>query len=224
MKQAFYMLVLSVLMTSCATIVNRPYRYTTIHTTEPSHIISKQDTVLTVGNKGELYLHLSLPAINPLLMKPKNERTKAMVGVGGITVGLDYYHSQKQFIHLGVSGLWGGITFKNDELKAITSEYISFSNNHKNRQFSIGYGLSYARNTWYYSKLSWFWFIPSAESIKKSHDAFGLIFPAYYQVREYFKIGIVYRPTFYRPNTTGKFAYEHLISLDFAVKIRLKKW
>lgn len=43
------------------------------------------------------------------------------------------------------------------------------------------------------------------------------------QRSEDFNIGIVYRPTFYRPDLINKFKYEHLISIDFAWKIRLMK-
>ncbi len=58
----------------------------------------------------------------------------------------------------------------------------------------------------------------------KSHSALGLIFPLYYQFDrlfqfDHFYIGLVYRPTFYRRNTsTDPFEYEHLISFEFGVK------
>jgi hypothetical protein len=305
-KIIFTFWIVSVLMTSCATIVNRPYKYVTVHTTEPGKIIYGQDTINTIdnkvqlkverndkplsivattdsltksinieseysimywanicfncgigmlidmkspkrysypdriyinpadakedysiygqaNNKGELYLHLSLPLINSLLMMPGNEGTKVKAGIGGVTAGLDYYHSKKQFIHADISGLSGGFTLKDSKLESMTSDYISFSNNHKIGRFAIGYGFSFAKNTWneYYLS-SWLLFVPAKIS-EKSHYALGLIFPGYFQLGEYFNIGIVYRPTFYRPDMPGKFVYEHLISIDLALKIRLKK-
>lgn len=57
----------------------------------------------------------------------------------------------------------------------------------------------------------------------KRNLALGFVFPTYFQFGEYFSVGVIYRPTFYRPDLTDKFAYEHLISVDFAWKIRLKK-
>lgn len=294
------------LLTSCATIVNRPYKYVTVHTTEQSKIIYRQDTIKTVdnkahlkverkreslsivaitdslvkpveikyryaimywsnilfnygigmlvdmknskrysypdkvyinsadvanmyykygkaNNKGELYLHLSLPTINPVLMKVESEGIKAKTGVGGVTVGFDYYHSKKQFIHLGISGLFGGFSLRNGNFESLTTEYISFSNNHKITRFSIGYGFSFARNTWEYHKWRWFLIPIPVETITKTHNSFGFIFPAYFQLGEYFNVGVVYMPTFYRPNIPDKFVYEHLISIDLAWKIRLKK-
>ena len=308
-KQAFYILAVSVFLSSCATIVNQPYKYVTVHTTEPSSIIFEHDTINTTdnkahlkvkrknealsfvtttdsltksvrikpessimywaniicpynfglgmlvdrknpkrysypdkiyinptdtkenysiygqaNNKGELYLHLSLqPFINSILMKPKNEGTKVKKWLGGITAGLDYYHSKSQFFHLGYSDISGGLSFGDDQTESVSSKYISFSNNHKIGQFAIGYGLSFVKNTWEEYLLSpWLFFLP-VKINEKNHYALGLMFPGYYQMGENFYLGIVYRPTFYRPNMTNRFVYEHLISIDLALKIRLKK-
>ena len=313
MKQILYILIVPILMSSCATIVNQPYKYVTVHTTEPSTIIYRRDTINTIdnkvhlkverkketlsivaatdsltktiriesrnsfmywanilncgtgmlvdmknpkrysypdkiyinsadkidryylygkaNNKGELYLHLSPPpSICLFQMTPENEGIKVHVGLEKFAVGLDYYHSKNQFIHLGVSKVVSGGDFSLKIYKSelINSDYICLSNNYKIGRFSIGYGLSYAKNTWEYEKWEWghLFFIPvpvTVESAKKNHNAFGLIFPGYFQLGEYFYVGVVYRPTFYRPNVMDKFSYEHLISVDFAWKIRLKK-
>ena len=307
MKQAFYTLAASIFLTSCATIVNLPYKYVTVHTAEPSRIIFEHDTVSTVGNKahlkvkrkneplpiivaadsstklirvepknsvmywsniyfncglgmlvdrknpkrytypdkiyinsaaakssysiygqannkGELYLHISLPLINHFLMKPENEGAKTNVGTGGGTFGLDYYHSEKQFIHLGILGssgvTTGGISSQSWYLETLGTDYISLSNNHKIGRFATGYGLSLARNVWEYGE---FISIIPIEIIKKRYYALGLMFPNYFQIEERFYVGVIYKPTFYRPNMTNKFAYEHLVSIDVAWKIRLKR-
>lgn len=182
------------------------------------------------NNKGELYLHLSLPYINSFRLTPDNEGTKINTGFWGLTIGLDYYHSKNQFVNIGISGVSDffvpvpAAVDIGGEYELMSSRYISISNNHKLRRFTIGYGLSYARNTWdfrYYDRFDPL--PPTREPVKKSSNAFGLIFPTYFQVGEHFHIGVVYRPTFYRPTMIDKFKYEHLISIDFAWKIRLKK-
>jgi hypothetical protein len=182
------------------------------------------------NNKGELYLHLSFPHINSFYLTPENEETKSNTGFWGLTIGLDYYHSKKQFINLGISGVsdffvpFPAAVDISGEYELMSSRYISLSNNHRLRRFTIGYGLSYARNTWdfrYYDRFDPP--PPTREPVKKSNNAFGLIFPTYFQLGEHFNIGVVYRPTFYRLNMTDKFKYEHLISIDFAWKIRIKK-
>lgn len=203
----------------------------------PSKIyINSADTIASYfkygqsNNKGEVYLHLSLPHINSFLLHPKNEPTKTNTGFWGFTIGLDYYHSKNQFLSLGISGVadfFLPIPAPVDisgEYEVMSSRYISLSNNHKLRRFVLGYGISYAQNTWdyrFYDEIDLL--PPKREPVKKSHNALGLIFPAYYQLGQHFNIGVVYRPTFFNFNGANKFQYEHLISIDFSWKIRLKK-
>ncbi len=313
MRLMLYALTVFSLMTSCATIMNQPYKDITIYTTQPSEIILKRDTLETnenkatlkverkketliivaktesitrtfkvepknsfmywsnivcnygtgmfvdrnnpkrytypqkvylnprdtvgkyskygqANNKGELYLHLSLPHINSFHLTPEHEGKKMNTGFWGLTIGMDYFHSKNQFVHLGVTAVSDffvpvpAAVDISGEYELMSSRYISLSNNHKINRFSVGYGFSYARNTWdlrYYDRFDPF--PPTREPVKKSHSAVGLIFPTYFQMGENFNIGVVYRPTFYRPDMTDKFKYEHLISIDFAWKIRLMK-
>ncbi len=182
------------------------------------------------NNKGEVNLHLSLPHINSFRMTPEGEIPKINTGFWGFTIGLDYYHSKNQFINIGISGVsdffvpFPAAIDISGEYELMSSSYISFSNNHRYKRFIIGYGLSYARNTWdlrYYDRFDPP--PPTRNPIKKNHDAFGLILPTYLQLGEYFYLGLIYRPTFYCPALSNQFTYEHLISIDIAWKIRLKK-
>lgn len=243
MKQTLCVLTVLILLTSCATIINQPYKNLTIYTTEPSVIILKQDTIKTTNNKanvrvarkkemlhivvatdsltktvpiepknsflywgnifsnfgigmlvdknnpkryaypqriyinssdtisryfkygqsnnkGELYLHLSLPHINSFRLTPEGETPKVNTGFWGLTVGLDYYHSKNQFVNIGISAVSDffvpipAAVDINGEYELMSSRYISLSNNHRYKRFTIGYGLSYSVNTWdfrYYS-------------------------------------------------------------------------
>ncbi len=308
MKQVLYILIASIFLTSCATIINQSHEVITIYTTQPGKISLKRDTFNTNDNKvylkverkkepieitastdsctktievkpqnsfaywsniicnygigmlvdrknpkrysypqriyinstdtisryyryiqdndkGELHLHISLPHINSFHLNPENEGAKTNTGFWGLTVGLDYYHSKNQFLNVGISGVSDffvpvpAAVDISGEYELMSSGYTSISNNHKLGRFCVGYGLSYTKNTWdfrYYDRFS----PPPAtrEPIKRSHNAFGFIFPIYFQLGKYFNIGAVYRPTFYRPDLTEKFKYEHLISIDFAWK------
>ena len=313
MKQTLFVLIVSILLSSCATIINQPYKNVKVYTTEPSKIIYGQDTIKTINNKanllverkkellsivtmtdsitktieikprnsfmywcnithtfgigllvdmknpkrysyperiyinsadtinkyykygksnnkGELDLHLSLPHFNFFNLTPQGEGMKVGASFWGLTVGLDYYHSKNQFVNLGGSYAFGlsfpipaAVDFFG-ERELMSSWYISLSNNHKLWRFTAGYGLSFGKNIWDFGYYSWEEELPPTKApITKSHYAFGLIFPIYFQLSEHFNIGVVYRPTFYRPNIADKFAYEHLISIDFAWKIRIKK-
>lgn len=313
MRQTFYILIISVLITSCATILNQPYKNVKVHTTEPSRIVHRNNTVETVNNsaniwaerknenlsiiaitdsitktidirprlssafwaniyfnwgigmlvdmnnpkrytfpkniyinstdtinrffrysqsnnKGELHLHFSLPHFNFFRMAPEGETVGNNTSFWGLTVGIDYYHSKNQFVNLGFSYALGfvfpvpaSVRF-DGEVEFGSTKYISLSNNHKIGKITIGYGLSYGRNTWdyaYYTLADHF--TGPSEFVTKSHNLLGFVFPAYFQLGKRFNLGLVYRPTFYRPSLTNKYAYEHLISIDFAWKIRLKK-
>jgi len=171
-------------------------------------------------NKREkIYLHLSQPQFNFLRIMPENEDVKGSRGIFGGSIGLDYHHSYNQFIHFEVSAFSNsGIILPppNDE-DMMSSGGINLSNNHKFGRFSLGYGLSYSEYTW--GKYSWFFVVIPKDT--KSHNAFGLVFPAYFHAAKFLNIGVVYKPTFYRPNISKKFSYEHLVSIDFAWKIRL---
>jgi len=192
--------------------------------------ISKYYSYSQSDNKGEFHLHLSLPHMNTFCLNPKNEDYKVSIGFWGLSIGLDYYHSSNQFINIGVSGVmdfflpFPAAVDLSGEHEAANSLYVSLSNNHKVGRFSIGYGLSFGRNTWsfiYHDRFDPP--PPTRDPVTRSHNVLGLIFPSYFQLGERFNIGVVYRPTFYRPNLTKKFSYEHLISVDFAWKIRIKK-
>jgi len=211
---------------------NNPKRYS-----YPQRIyINSSDTINRYykygqsNNKGELYLHLSIPHINSFRLTPEGETTKVNTGFWGLTIGLDYYHSKNQFVNFGISGVsdffvpFPAAVDISGEYELMSSSYISLSNNHRNKRFTIGYGLSYSRNSWdfrYYNRFDPP--PPTRDPVKKTHNAFGLIFPTYFQMGENFHIGLVYRPTFYSPDLNNQFTYEHLISIDFAWKILIIK-
>lgn len=183
-------------------------------------------------NTGELHLHISSPHINSFYFLPENETAKKHTGFWGSSFGLDYYYAKNKFISLGLSlaldffvpvpaavDLFG-------EHEMMSSKYISIINNYRIKRFVLGYGLCFAKNIWevrYYNR-----FYPQAQiqtrkPIEKTANAVGMIFPVYLKAGHNFHVGIIYRPTFYRQNLVDSFAYEHLISIDFAWKIKLKK-
>ena len=179
--------------------------------------------------QGELYLHFSLPHINAFQLTPDYEDTKSNIGFWGVSIGLDYYYYKNMFLSLStsaVSDFFVPVPAAVDisgEYELMSSTFISISNNHKLNRISFGYGFSICRNTWDYRYYNRFDPPPpTREPVKKSNYAVGMNFTSYFQVSERFNIGVLYRPTFIRFNTSNKYQYEHLISIDFAWKIRLK--
>lgn len=299
---------LSIFLSSCATVLNKPMTKTTIVTTKPSKIVYKTDTIVTINNeltlnverkkealkitaitdslqeniniksrlspefygnlflptgllgllidlktpkrftypnkiyldlsntktkfttfkrdnqKGEIYLHFSFPHVNNFLLQPTNEGIRKSTGFWGLSLGLDYYYQNKKFLNLSGSSVLNifvpipaAIKFTED-YQRINSTYLSLTNNHRIQRFSFGYGLSFGENTWSFVKIM----SPEKDEIK-NHNALGLMFSSYCQLGKSFNFGVLYRPTFIRFNIPNQFQYEHLISIDFAWKIRLNK-
>lgn len=180
------------------------------------------------NNKGEWGLHLSLPYINSFYMEPAGEGIKGNTGFWGLSMGLDYYHSKNQFVAIGITYVtdffapFPGAIDYGGEYEIMSTGYISLTNNIRNKRLAYGYGFTYARNTWYLGYNDKFDALPPSRSpIKKTHDALGFIIPVYYQLGQYFNLGLVYRPTFYCFECSKPLVYEHLISVDLAWKIRL---
>lgn len=209
---------------------NNPKRYT-----YPKEVyLNSSDTINRFfsyeqgNNKGQLLLHLSLPYINIFQLTPVNEDTKRNTGFCGISIGLDYFHSRNQYVNISASGVMDlfapmGPIDISGEYELMSSAYFSLSNNHKIKRFSFGYGLSYVENTWDFRNYGEDETAPTREPVKKTNNALGLIFSSYFQAIPHFYIGVIYRPTFLRLDIAPTFKYEHLISIDFAWKIRLKK-
>jgi hypothetical protein len=189
-------------------------------------------TVDPPQKKGELYFHISLPFINHYDFLPEGETRNKQTGIWGGSVGLDYEHSKNQFLSLNFSRTDDLLTnfamdhFSSYSIETERSESISLSNNHRISRLTIGYGIAVARNSWNLKRYQ----VnrdslppPTRTYANKTHYAFGFVVPMYYQFSKSFYTGLVYRPTFYRPNLPDKFKYEHTMSLNFAWKFRIKK-
>ena len=182
------------------------------------------------AKKARLILQYSFPYINNFLFKPENESYRANTGFIGVTLGLDFYYSSRNFISITASGVTdffvpfpGAVDFSGYH-ETMSSAFIGLSNNYKIKNLLFGYGLSYSRNTWelhYYDR-----FDPpplTKAPVTKTNNAIGFIFPMYYQYGKHFFAGLIYRPTVLRLNSATPIQYEHLISIDFGWKMRIKK-
>jgi hypothetical protein len=191
--------------------------------------IEKTDISKDLYKKGVLLLHLSLPYVNFFVLEPENENTKLNAGFLGAMVGFDYYHTQNQFLNVGLSGITdfeapapAPIMITSGIYEFMSSGSVTLSNNHRTSKFTYGYGLSFSRNTWVLQNHSvQDTTIRLRQSVTKSHNTIGFVFPVYYRLGNYFHVGLIFKPTFWRPDITPTFGYEYVISIDFAWKIKL---
>ncbi len=205
--------------------------------TYPSHVfLNPKDSIVPFikkdysAQKGSVFLHFGIPYINNLIFQPEGEGTKSSGGFLGITLGLDYYHSEKQYLNFST-----GVATDFPVFIPVAYDYegyyefqssanISFSNNHILNRFSVGYGLAYARNMWDLREGSLGpGTSPSDRTpVFKANNTLGLVFPAYYRLGNRFHLGINYKPSLFDLDSGG-LQYEHVISLELVWKLRVKK-
>ena len=181
-------------------------------------------------NKGQINLIYSLPWVNSFYLKPNQETPKINTGFWGISAGLEYFYKKNKYVSLTGSAVMdffipfpAAVDFSG-EVESMNSVYVSLMDNYRFGRFSLGYGVNFSSNTWRLVYHDGFDPPPpTREPAKKSDNSIGLTFDGYHQLGKGFYIGLIYRPTIATVYPDFEFKYEHLISLDFKWKIRLKK-
>ncbi|MEM9822782.1 MAG: hypothetical protein AAF985_17005 [Bacteroidota bacterium] len=181
-----------------------------------------------IPHKGRIFWRVSLPYFNSLLQHPLGEGRRINSGFWGISSGFDFHHQEHQFINvtLGASAtlflpIIAAVDFVGEK-EVATSAYFTFNNNHQINRFSIGYGLSLSQNNWAWRYYDFFAPPPTRPTAELMSYAFGLNFPTYYRLGKRFHVGFIYRPSFLQINateSTRRFQYEHLITIDLSWKI-----
>ncbi|MDR3227717.1 MAG: hypothetical protein LBT56_08625 [Prevotellaceae bacterium] len=181
-----------------------------------------------IHEKGTLNLRFSLPYINIFNFKFDKDRVHD-AGFIGALFGIDYYHKNNQYISLfagaGINFLAPApapVDYGDGEYDFLYSGYFGLTNNYHYENFIFGYGLSYSRNIWHHRNYGDYYDVEDIMPNKDYYDkSLGFVFSFHYSLRN-FSAGLIYRPDIIRLNSSVKFMYKHLISIDFAWKIRLK--
>ncbi len=196
----------------------------------------RKDSTLSVERgpryeSNSLFLKLALPHLNIFSLKPDGEPQKSHAGFWGVSFGFDYAYLQNRFISISAGGVvdfflpFPAVVDPGGESELMTSEYITLTDNFEFKSITVGYGLSYAKNTW---RLSY----AGTDSDFEDMDAFleklndinprskacniiGLAFPLYLKLGESMILGAIYRPSWIRFSDENSFAYEHVISIEF---------
>ncbi len=176
--------------------------------------------------KNDINLCFSIPYVNGFNFEPKDFGTKVNTGFWGISAGLEYYYKNDKYIGLkfvGATDFFVPVPASPglDEVREdLSTTYVELTDNYKFGRLNLGYGINYSVNNYR--------FIDETDpdnsiEIKRKNQSFGLTTNTYFQFGKSFFLGVIYRPTFFRINPTTDFKYEHLISLDFAFKIPIRK-
>ena len=169
--------------------------------------------------KGDIHLVLSLPYFNQFNLNPYSDYRSKSFGFMGFAAGLEYFLSKTNYLNFNSSVNFNSalpfpaIIEYEDGYEFIKTTHFSLTHNHKINKFKMGYGLSYGTNNWHRSGRGF-----NIVDQMEIYHFWGLNFPVYYQLSKNFRLGMVYRPGFYRNLSEEKFKYEHLLSIDSVCK------
>lgn len=206
------------------------YGYPGIVKINPSDTTSRVIDYYAIPHKGQLNLIYTLPWVNSFYLQPSDETSKINTGFWGISTGLEYYYKDNKFLSLTGSAVMdffipfpAAVDFSG-EVENMYSVYTSLTDNYRFSRYTLGYGLNFSRNTWNLAYHDRFDPLPSTrEPATKSSNSIGFTIDGYYQIGKRFHVGLIYRPTLLNLKPEVDLKYEHLISIDFAWKLRLKK-
>lgn len=177
-------------------------------------------------NKKDINLVFSIPYVNGFYFEPQDYGTKTTTGFFGISTGIEYFYKPNKYFSFNASAVTdflapvpAPVSYDGPYDKQ-NSIYFTVTDNFKVNRFNFGYGLNYSINNWI--------FIDDSDSqneieIRRKNQSLGLTTNVYFQFGRSFFVGVVYRPNFYTLEPKTEFKYEHLISLDMAFKIPIRK-
>lgn len=197
----------------------------------PFPILGRYFNKTYLAEKGSINLLVSTPLVNTFYRKPPGESAKSATGFLGITVGMEYYYTPRRYLSIN-SG--AAINFlapvpapvhREGVYEDFSSRWLGLTDNIVIKRFHLGYGLQYSWNTWQrsVSDISEFPITIPQDSRTRHSQALGVTVQAYHQISRFLLVGVVYRPTVLNIRPQTEFLYEHLISLDMAWKIQLRR-
>lgn len=179
--------------------------------------------------KGSINLHLSLPQVNTFVLQPDDYGRQSSIGYLGVIGGLDYHYMDNRSVSIA-GGVATDFPFpipapfdRFHPYESVSSVFYTATHNHHIKRFTFGYGVSFSRNRWgIYNGMG------TADSIdhiiaKRVSYSAGLSVISNYRVWRNFHVGFIYRPSFIRFQEKERFKYEHLLALELAWRIRLRK-
>jgi len=187
------------------------------------------------NNINHLALNLSLPYVNFFQFRPQNLPQKSLFGFFGISIGGELGYSNNKSIVLTFGGVVNypipvpvGISWDPYGVREqMFTHYLSLE--HQVRVFRhliVGTGLSYNSMGWRHTDYGtgWDWqdtVRPKPIFMSERHRTLGLSLSAYVLLGEGFRLGVNYRPSFYRIRPRPAWEYSHVISVDLLLNLRL---
>lgn len=206
------------------------YRYKPLE--KPTNTLSQEYQIQQkkkyTGDKGAIYLKLSIPEGNSFVIN-KETHIGNSFGFLGITTEVDYYYSDKKYFGIGAGTLTDFIIpipapfDMMGEYERSFGSYLDFLHGFDIHRFSFNYGLSVSKYS-YYKRITEELFPNYVDSLlySKIENRIGLSFSSKFKVTNYFNLGIKYVPSFYTLKS-NEFRYGHFLFFDIAFNFEINK-
>jgi hypothetical protein len=182
------------------------------------YYLTLNDTVIRLRRfapapKGTWSFSFSVPNINAFGLTSPEGRS-APEGPVGLGAGIDYFYATDRHISLSV-GVSSSVFADRIGTGYYNTGHVYFAsvrNNYVIGSFDLGYGLSFSELTW--SKVT----IGDTVNLNRSVNTFGIGFSlsAQYRLSKNLRLGILYQPTLYAPNSPQPFSYQYYLAAGFA--------
>ena len=174
---------------------------------------------------GELRFKLTIPYFNHISVYPEKLFKENKFGFFGESLGLEYSYKKNKFLETSASlnataDIPFPVVIDKEYRKFISTIYFNLTDNIIKEKYTIGYGINYAFNKWkevYNNEIMIPIFV--TEYVNKT---LGITLNCY-RFGKTVNIGLIYRPSLFLLNNGFEVIYEHLISIDFSWRFRLKK-
>ncbi len=194
-----------------------------------NRICAKEIPKTFLTEKGQLYVGLSLPWYNGFYLQPEEGHIKTNTGFWGGSTLLEYYYHSQRSLEFRASYTLNyylplpPVLPEEGEIESIEVFSLSLIHNHKFSRWFVGYGIQTSQIS-YANTFNPGYLLPPPENelTESKHLSVGLETQVYRQVSKSLFIGIRYTPSFFELQPKNQFCYEHVLSLDFAWKLRMK--
>ncbi len=172
--------------------------------------------------KGTINLTLAIP-FTTMVRITTNEKQYKAGGIFGIEPGLEYFYRDNGYLSFSVGGGMAGMGrfaehLGNGHIESGSAVYTSLRNNRIIGSVDLGYGINLSQLSWNYQTFG------DTISVNNSivTNAAGLSFSGAYRIGKYFRLGVLYQPSFINISHPA-FNYQHYISLNLIWKLPVKK-
>jgi len=189
--------------------------------------LEKSDTTIKVlrfptTKKGTVELCFLLPYINSFHVNTPTGSSYT-AGFMGIGIGLNYYYKNNTYISIN-AGASANIDVPIPapvdhftEYQRVNCVFINVRNQHKLGRFDLGYGLSFSNSRWTLINSS------KSNELSQQNKGLGLSLNLKHHLSKAMSIGVVYQPTFMNLNRKPAFGYQDFITIELAIKLRVKR-